>query len=69
MSKLEKLINTLSDEELEYLQENVFTEDGDLIPQDKFGELLEAEATANSQADSVQFALKITLNSVDIQAA
>lgn len=69
MSKLEELINTLSDDELEYIQENVFTEDGNLIPQDKFEEVLEAEATANSQADSVQFALKINLNSVNIQAA
>ncbi|MEA3450788.1 MAG: hypothetical protein U9Q83_02675 [Bacteroidota bacterium] len=64
MSKLEELINELSDEELEYLQSNVFTEDGDLIPQSDFNTLLETEETAYSQADSVQFALKINLNSV-----
>jgi len=64
MSKLEELINELSDEELGYLQEHVFTEDGDLIPQSKFAILLEEEETAYSQADSVQFALKINLNSV-----
>ncbi len=64
MSKLEELINELSDEEIEYLQEFVFTEDGDLIPQTDFNTLLENEETSYSQADSVQFALKINLNSV-----
>ncbi|RLC45132.1 MAG: hypothetical protein DRH57_08625 [Candidatus Cloacimonadota bacterium] len=64
MSKLEELINELSDAEIEYLQDNVFTEDGDLIPQGDFGVLLELEETSYSQADSVQFALKINLNSV-----
>lgn len=64
MSKLEELINELSDEEIEYLQSNVFTEDGELIPQTDFNTLLETEETSYSQADSVQFALKINLNSV-----
>ena len=64
MSALEELINGLSDEELEYLQETVFTEDGNLIPQKKFNEILHNEETAESQQDAVQFALKINLNSV-----
>ncbi len=64
MSHIEDLINTLSDTELEYLQETVFTEEGNLIPKKQFLQVLEGEVTAESQADAVQFALKINLNSV-----
>ena len=64
MSKLEEFINELTDEELEYLQSTVFTEDGNLIKRKEFDKLLEAEETSESQADAVQFALKINLNSV-----
>lgn len=69
MSHLEKLINELSDEDIEYLQNTVFTEDGDLIPKKDFLKVLEYEETMNSQKDAVQFALKINLNSVNKQAA
>jgi len=64
MSKLEELINELSDTELEYLQQTVFTAEGDLIPKEEFDKILEYEETAESQQNAVQFALKINLNSV-----
>jgi len=64
MSELEKFINELTDDEIEYLQDTVFTEDGNLIKKKEFDKILEAETTAESQADAVQFALKINLNSV-----
>lgn len=67
MSELEKLINELSEDEIKYLEENVFTEDG-IISKDKLDDLIEYESTMNSQKDAVQFALKINLNSVNVCA-
>jgi len=64
MSKLEELINELTDEEIEYLQDTVFTKDGDLIPYNEFKDKLLYETTMESQQDTIQFALKINLNSV-----
>ena len=69
MSKLEELINSISDDELEYIQETVFDEDGNLISQEKFNEILYNEKIAEDQQNAIQFALKINLNSVDKQAA
>jgi len=64
MSKLEELINELTDDELEYLQETVFTDDGTIISKKEFEKILHYETTMESQQDAVQFALKINLNSV-----
>ena len=64
MSELEKFINELSDEEIEYLEKTVFNSDGTIIPKDKLDALIEEESTMYSQKDAVQFALKINLNSV-----
>jgi hypothetical protein len=63
MSELENFINGLDDDELQYLNENVFTDDGviDLASLDK---LIEQESTIYSQKDAVQYSLKINLNSV-----
>lgn len=63
MSELEKFINELSPEEIEYLENTVFTVDG-IIDKKKLEELIEEESTLYSQKDAVQFALKINLNSV-----
>lgn len=63
MSELEKLINELSPEEIEYLENTVFTENG-IIDKKKLDALIEEESTLYSQKDAVQFALKINLNSV-----
>ena len=64
MSELEKLINELSEEDLEYLEKTVFKEDGSIISLEELDKLIEEEATAESQKDAVQYALKINLNSV-----
>ena len=69
MSKLEELINELSEEDIEYLEKTVFDENGNIIPKDKLDEIIKYESTMYSQKDAVQFALKINLNSVDTQAA
>ena len=63
MSELEKLINDLSPEEIEYLENTVFTDDG-IIEKNKLLALIEEESTVYSQKDAIQFALKINLNSV-----
>jgi len=65
MSELEKLISELDEGELQYLNENVFTEDGGVIGLDKLNELIAQESTIYSQKDAVQYSLKINLNSVD----
>lgn len=64
MSELEKLINELSEEEIQYLEECVFNNDGSIISKDKLNELIELESTAYSQKNAVQYALKINLNSI-----
>lgn len=64
MSELEKLINELPPEDIEYLEKTVFDENGNIISKDKLNELINYESTMNSQKDAVQFALKINLNSV-----
>ena len=63
MSELEKFINELSPEDIEYLESTVFTENG-IIDKKKLDALIEEESTLYSQKDAVQFALKINLNSV-----
>lgn len=68
MSELEKLINELSEEEIQYLEETVFNDDGSIITSDKLNELIDYESTMNSQKNAVQYALKINLNSVDVCA-
>lgn len=64
MSAIEDFINTLSDEEIEYLEKTVFTEDGNIISKKELDSLIEYETIMNSQKDAIQFALKINLNSV-----
>lgn len=64
MTELEKLINELPEEDIEYLEQTVFTEDGEIISKSELENLIAIEATAESQKDAVQFALKINLNSV-----
>lgn len=64
MSELEQLINELSEEDIQYLEETVFNEDGSIISKEKLNELIEYESTMNSQKNAVQYALKINLNSV-----
>jgi len=68
MSELENLINELTEEEIQYLEENVFNEDGSIISKNQLNELIEEESTAYSQKNAVQYALKINLNSVDVCA-
>ena len=68
MSELEKLINELSEEEIQYLEETVFKDDGSVISKDDLDNLIEIESTAYSQKNAVQYALKINLNSVDVCA-
>lgn len=63
MSALEKFINELTPEEIEYLENTVFTENG-IIDKNKLDALIEEESTLYSQKDAVQYALKINLNSV-----
>ena len=63
MSELEKLINELTPEEIEYLEQTVFTPNG-VIPKKELDSLIEYESTMESQKDAIQFALKINLNSV-----
>ncbi len=63
MSQLEKFINELSPEDLEYLESTVF-KDGNIISKAALDALIEEESTLYSQKDAVQFALKINLNSV-----
>ena len=63
MSALETLINDLSEEEITYLENTVFEDDG-IIPEKKLDDLISYESTMYSQKDAVQFALKINLNSV-----
>lgn len=69
MTELEKLINELPEEDIEYLEKTVFKEDGGIISKKELEKLIEIEATSESQKDAVQFALKINLNSVDVCAA
>ena len=64
MSELEKLINELSEEDIEYLDKTVFKEDGSIISKKELDELIRIEATEESKKDAVQYALKINLNSV-----
>ncbi len=64
MSELEKLINELTEEDIEYLEKTVFTEDGGIIPLNELDKLISYEAMMHSQKDAVQYALKINLNSV-----
>jgi DNA polymerase elongation subunit (family B) len=64
LSELEKLINELPEEDIEYLEKTVFKEDGSIISKAELEKLIEEESTAESQKDAVQFALKINLNSV-----
>ena len=64
MSELEKLINELSEEDIEYLDKTVFKEDGSIISKKELDELIKIEATEESKKDAVQYALKINLNSV-----
>ncbi len=65
MSELEKIINGLEEDEIQYLEENVFTPDGGVIGLKKLDELIYNESVLNSQKDAVQFSLKINLNSVN----
>lgn len=69
MSELENLINELPDEDIEYLEKSVFKDDGNVISLEELDKIIKEESTAESQADAVQFALKINLNSVDVCAA
>ncbi len=64
MTELEKFINELSDDDITYLENTVFKEDGSIISKAELDNLIELEATAYSQANAVQYALKINLNSV-----
>jgi hypothetical protein len=64
MSALEKFINELPPEDIEYLEKTVFTSDGNIIAKDILDALIESESTMYAQKDAVQFALKINLNSV-----
>ena len=68
MSELENLINELTEEEIKYLEETVFTDDGNVIPKAELDEIIEHESTMYSQKNAVQYALKINLNSVDVCA-
>jgi len=69
LSELENLINELPDEDIEYLEKSVFKDDGNVISLEELDKIIKEESTAESQADAVQFALKINLNSVDVCAA
>lgn len=68
MSELEKFISELDEEDLKYLNETVFTDDG-VIDLASLNRLIEQESTIYSQKDAVQYSLKINLNSVETQAA
>lgn len=64
MSAMESFIGGLTDDEIKYLELTVFTDDGNIISKEKLDTLIENENTIIAQKDSVQFALKINLNSV-----
>lgn len=64
MSELENFINELTEEEIQYLEETVFNNDGSIISKDTLDELIEIESTQYSQKNAIQYALKINLNSV-----
>ena len=64
MSELEKFINELPEEDIEYLEKTVFKDDGSIISKKELEALIDHESTMESQKDAVQFALKINLNSV-----
>ena len=61
MSYLEAFINSLPDDDIEYLSKVVFNEDGSIIDKKDLDTLIEAEELLKSQKDAVQFALKINL--------
>lgn len=63
MNELEKLINELPPEDIEYLEKTVF-DSGEIISVSELDKLIEYESTMYSQKDAIQFALKINLNSV-----
>lgn len=69
MSAVEEFINTLTDEEIEYLEKTVFTDEGDIISKEKLESLIAYETMMNAQKDAIQYSLKINLNSVDVCAA
>ena len=64
MSELEKLINELSPEDIEYLEKTVFLDGGNVISKKELDKLIYQESNLYSQKDAIQFALKINLNSV-----
>lgn len=64
MTALEKFINDLPDEDVEFLEQTVFTSDNNIISKDELDYLIEVAATTEAQKDAIQFALKINLNSV-----
>ena len=64
MSELETFINGLEEDELEYLAKNVLKAEGGCIGLKELDLLIDQESTLNSQKDSVQYSLKINLNSV-----
>lgn len=63
MSYIEELLQELEEDDLEYLMSTVF--DGDsVISKKKIKKLIKQEEEEYALADSIQFALKINLNSV-----
>lgn len=69
MSELEKFINELNEEDIEYLEKTAFDSNGNIISKEKLEKLIEDESIHYSQKNAIQYSLKINLNSVDIQAA
>jgi hypothetical protein len=61
---IEDFFKTLDKEELDYLENVLFDDKGELISYDKFNEIYLNELTLEEQLDALQYALKINLNSV-----
>jgi len=63
MKNIKKLINELDEADLMFLEENIFNDSG-IIPLEEFDKILHREITSEELNDTIQFALKINLNSV-----
>lgn len=64
MTKTEEFLNSLSEDELKYLQEVAFDENGKIVSEKELDRLIAQEELERSRKDAVQYALKINLNSV-----
>ena len=64
LEKLKSFVNELSKEDIEYLESILFDENGSLISKEQLEKEIEKENDLYILKDSIQYALKINLNSV-----